>query len=248
MSAPRPIGSRLAVIHGNSLPPEAEAFDGPEVEVNAGGERPVRAIDAGSIVLIQRHGPDRKIPAHLLDHHANVRAVCELGCDRVLGLGSSGSLRPDWGVGTLVCPDDFYAPGVTPSYYDDPRGHTVPGFDPDWRRVVVGAWGSLTETAAIDGGVYAQTRGPRFETPAEVTALARHADLVGMTIAAEAILAREAAVAYAAICTIDNLANGIADQPLTVEEYRRGRDRTGVRLLADLQQVLPALAKEPPGS
>jgi hypothetical protein len=34
------------VIHGNSLPPKAEAFDGPEVEVNAGGQRPVRAIDA----------------------------------------------------------------------------------------------------------------------------------------------------------------------------------------------------------
>jgi 5'-methylthioadenosine phosphorylase len=165
----------------------------------------------------------------------------------VLALGSSGSLKLEWGVGTLVCPDDFYAPEVTPSYYDDPRGHTVPGFDPDWRRIVVSAWGSLTETPVIDGGVYAQTRGPRFETPAEVRALAERADLVGMTIAAEAILAREATVAYAAICTIDNLANGIAEQPLTVDEYQRGRDQTGIRLLADLQQVLPALAKEPAG-
>jgi purine nucleoside phosphorylase len=66
-----------------------------------------------------------------------------------------------------------------------------------------------------------------------------------MTIAAEAILAREATVSYAAICTIDNLANGIAEQPLTLDEYQRGRDQTGIRLLADLQQVLPALAKEP---
>jgi 5'-methylthioinosine phosphorylase len=245
VSAPRPIGHRLAVIHGNSLPLKAEAFDGPEMEVNAGGQRPVRAIDAGSIVLIQRHGPERRVPAHLVDHHANIRAACELGCDRVLALGSSGSLKLEWGVGTLVCPDDFYAPEVTPSYYDDPRGHTVPGFDPGWRRIVVGAWGSLTETPVIDGGVYAQTRGPRFETPAEVRALAEHADLVGMTIAAEAILAREATVSYAAICTIDNLANGIAEQPLTLDEYQRGRDQTGIRLLADLQQVLPALAKEP---
>jgi 5'-methylthioadenosine phosphorylase len=248
MSAPLPIGQRLAMIHGNSLPPEAEAFEGPEVEVKAGGERPVRTIDAGSLVLLQRHGPDRKIPAQLIDHHANIRAVCELGCDRVLALGSSGSLRLEWGVGTVVCPDDFYAPEVTPSYYDDPRGHSVPGFDPDWRRIVVGAWGSLTETPVIDGGVYAQTRGPRFETPAEVRALAQHADLVGMTLAAEAILAREAGLAYGAICTIDNLANGIAEEPLTVEEYRRGRDRTGARLLEDLVAVLPALAGEQPGS
>jgi 5'-methylthioinosine phosphorylase len=248
VSAPQPIGRRLAVIHGNSLPPQAEAFEGPEVKVEAGGERPVRAIDAGSIVLIQRHGPDRRIPAHLVDHHTNIRAVCELGCDRVLALGSSGSLRLERGVGTVVCPDDFYAPEVTPSYYDDPGGHSVPGFDPGWRRTVLTAWGSLTETPVIDGGVYAQTRGPRFETPAEVRALAQHADLVGMTIAAEAILAREAALAYAAICTIDNLANGISEEPLTVEEYRRGRDRTGARLLEDLVAVLPALAGERSGS
>jgi 5'-methylthioadenosine phosphorylase len=248
VSAPRPIGKRLAVIHGNSLPPEAEAFEGPEVEVKAGGERPVQAIDAGSIVLIQRHGPERMVPAHRVDHHANIRAVCELGCDRVLALGSSGSLRLEWGVGTVVCPDDFYAPDVTPSFYDGTEGHSVPGFDPEWRRIVVGAWESLTETPVIDGGVYAQARGPRFETPAEVRALAQHADLVGMTIAAEAILAREATLAYAAICTIDNLANGVAEEPLTVEEYRRGRDRTGARLLEDLVSVLPALAGEQTGS
>jgi 5'-methylthioinosine phosphorylase len=232
------------VIHGNSLPPQAEELDGPEAEVGARGAEPVRAIDAGSIVLIQRHGPGRRVPAQLVDHHANIRAACELGCDRILAICSAGTLRPDWEVGTIVCPSDFYAPEVAPSFYDDPRGHSVPGFDQAWRQVVIGVWGSVTETAVVDGGVYAQTRGPRFETPAEVRALARYADLVGMTIASEAILAGEAEVAYAAICTIDNIANGIAEQPLTVEEYRRGRDRTGARLLRDLVSVLPALTRE----
>ena len=46
-----------------------------------------------------------------------------------------------------------------------------------------------------------------------------------MTLAAETVLAREAALAYAAVCSVDNLANGVSDEPLTVEEYRRGRDR-----------------------
>ena len=91
---------------------------------------------------------------------------------------------------------------------------------------MISAWGSLTGTELEDGGVYAQTLGPRFETPAEVKALAEHADMVGMTLAAETVLAGEAALAYAAVCTIDNLANGVADKALTVDEYRRGRDRT----------------------
>jgi 5'-methylthioadenosine phosphorylase len=72
--------------------------------------------------------------------------------------------------------------------------------------------------------------------------------MVGMTIAAEAILAGEAALAYAAVCSIDNFANGVLDKRLTVEEYRRGRDQTAQVLAKGLTYVLPALARELPGT
>jgi purine nucleoside phosphorylase len=248
MTAPRPTGSRLCLIHGSSLPEGADPVEGKRVTIDAGGALQVEATDGGDIVGIPRHGFDRSIPAHLVDHRANIRAACELGCDRVLALGSAGSLDQDLEVGTLICPDDFYAPEVAPSFYRDTRGHSVPGFDSEWRRIVISAWGSLTKTDLEDGGVYAQTVGPRFETPAEVRALANNADMVGMTIAAEAVLAGEAALAYAAVCTIDNLGNGISGKALTVGEYRRGRDRTARTLASDLGYVLPALAKELPGS
>jgi 5'-methylthioadenosine phosphorylase len=246
MSAPRPTGNRLAVIYGYSLPEGAHPVEGERVSVRAGGERPVEGIDAGEIVALPRHGFDRSVPAHLVDHRANIRALCELGCGRVLALGSVGTLRADLEVGSFVCPDDFYAPETAPSFYDNPRGHSVPGFDPEWRTVVLDAWRDDSETELVDGGVYAQTIGPRFETPAEVRALARVADVVGMTIAAETVLAREASLAYAAVCSVDNLANGIAEEPLTVEEYRRGRDRTATALKTALEQVLRALAPGAP--
>jgi 5'-methylthioadenosine phosphorylase len=248
MSAPRPTGSRLCVIHGYSLPEGADPVEGKRVKIDAGGERPVEATDGGEIVGIPRHGFDRSIPAHLVDHHANIRAACELGCNRVLALGSAGSLDEDLEVGTLICPDDFYAPEVAPSFYSDARGHSVPGFDSKWRRIVISAWNALSETKLEDGGIYAQTRGPRFETPAEVRALGGFADMVGMTVAAEVVLAGEAALAYAAACTIDNLANGVLDKSLTVEQYRRGRDETARTLVDALGYVLPALARELPGS
>jgi 5'-methylthioadenosine phosphorylase len=248
MSAPRPTGERLALFYGYSLPEQEQPIEGERVKVDAGGVFPVEAIDGGDIVAIPRHGFDRSIPAHLVDHRANVKAACELGANRALALGSAGSLDKDLKVGTLICPEDFYAPEVAPSFYRDPRGHSVPGFDPDWRRIVISAWNSLTKTELEDGGVYAQTIGPRFETPAEVRALGEVADMVGMTIAAESILAGEAALAYAAVCTIDNLANGVTDKVLTMAEYREGRDRTARTLMADLEFVLPALAKQLPGS
>jgi purine nucleoside phosphorylase len=242
MSAPRPTGDRLAVIYGYSLPEGAHPVEGERVEVDVGGERSVEAIDAGEIVGLPRHRFDRGIPAQLVDHHANVRALCELGCGHVLALGSAGSLRPDLEVGSFLCPDDFYAPETAPSFYDDPRGHSIPGFDRDWRQMVLEIWRDQSETELIDGGVYAQTAGPRFETAAEVKALARVADVVGMTLAAETVLAREAGLAYAAVCSVDNLANGIAERPLTVEEYQRGRDETAKALETALGTVLPALA------
>jgi purine nucleoside phosphorylase len=248
MSAPRPTGSRLCLIHGNSLPEGADPVQGDRVSIDAGGALPVEATDGGEIVGIPRHGFDRSIPAHLVDHRANIQAACALGCNRVLALGSAGSLDKDLKVGTLICPEDFFAPEVAPSFYRDPRGYSIPGFDREWRRIVISAWGSLTKTKLEDGGIYAQSIGPRFETPAEVRALAEHADMVGMTLAAETVLAGEAALAYAAVCTIDNLANGIEDKRLTVDEYRRGRDRTAKVLVADLSYVLPALARELPGT
>jgi len=242
MSAPRPTGDRLAVIYGYSLPEGAHPVEGERVEVEAGGERPVEAIDAGEIVGLPRHGFDRTVPAHLVDHRANIRALCGLGCGRALALGSAGSLRVDLKVGSFVCPDDFYAPETAPSFFSDPRGHSIPGFDPEWRQVVLDEWAYRSQTQLIDGGVYAQTIGPRFETPAEVRALARVADVVGMTVAAETVLAKEVGLAYAAVCSVDNLANGISDEPLTVEEYQRGRDETAEALKAALDSVLPALA------
>jgi 5'-methylthioinosine phosphorylase len=242
MTAPRPTGDRLAVVYGYSLPQGAHPVDGERVEVEAGGRWPVEAIDAGQIVGLPRHGFDRSVPAHLVDHRANIRALCELGCGRVLALGSAGSLRADLEVGTFLCPDDFYAPETAPSFYDDPRGHSIPGFDRDWRRTVLETWTERAEPEPIDGGVYAQTLGPRFETPAEVRALAGVADVVGMTLAAETVLAREAGLAHAAVCSVDNLANGISDQPLSVEEYQRGRDHTAEALQAALENVLPGLA------
>ncbi|MGZ5311471.1 MAG: MTAP family purine nucleoside phosphorylase [Solirubrobacterales bacterium] len=230
MSEPPAVtGTRLAIVYGHSVP-RGETLD-------------ELLDDDGATVFLDRHGRERFAPAHLVDHRANVRALCELGCDRVLGLASVGSLRPEIGVGTLVCPDDFFAPGTAPSFFDDARGHSVPGFDPLWRERVVGAWAAHGEQRLRDGGVYAHVPGPRFETPAEVRALSRDADVVGMTIAAEAILAREAGLAYAAVCTVDNLGNGLAEKPLSVEEYRAARDAFAPPLLADLGRVLPELAR-----
>ena len=171
-------------------------------------------------------------------------ALLAAGVTHVLALSSVGSLRTDWPVGTVALASDFYAPAVTLSFHDDPRSHQVPGFDPGWGATVRDTWRASTATPIIDDAVYAQTPGPRFETPAEVRALARVADLVGMTVASECTLASEVGLPYAAVCVVDNLANGLGDGVLTMDEFQAGVARNRARLIADLDAVLPALTQE----
>ncbi|MGZ4691019.1 MAG: MTAP family purine nucleoside phosphorylase [Acidimicrobiia bacterium] len=227
---------RLAVIGGTGVRESAFGVDAQPITVEG-----VALLDAGDHVVLQRHGFDRYVRAHEIDHRANVLALLAAGCDRVLGLSSTGSLRVDWPVGTFACPNDFYAPQVNDTVHDDARSHTIPAFDPVWRARLLETWREHAATTIVDGGVYAQTRGPRFETPAEVRALAKIGDLVGMTIAAECILSKEVGLAYAAICVVDNLANGLDVEPLTIEQFRAAVTANRTALLADLDTVIPVL-------
>ena len=93
-----------------------------------------------------------------------------------------------------------------------------------------------------DGGVYWQARGPRLETPAEIRLAAAHADVIGMTIASECVAAGELGLRYAAICVVDNLANGVGETALTLEQIGANRARHAERIAATLAAVVPALA------
>jgi 5'-methylthioadenosine phosphorylase len=220
---------RLAVILGsNALGP--------------GGEEIAAAAAEHGAAIVQRHGAPGMpfVLPHEIDHAANLRPLAEQGCDRVLAIASVGSLRPELPVGGLLCPDDFVALGAGPSIFADARAHSAPGFSPRWRAEVLEAWGAGSE-AARDGGVYWQTRGPRFETPAEIRLIAPHADVVGMTVGSECVVAGELGLEYAALCVVDNLANGIGAGELDVAGLEDDRIANAARLRDGLAAVLPRL-------
>jgi 5'-methylthioadenosine phosphorylase len=201
----------------------------------------VDGLAVGDAYLIPRHG-DPYVQPHRIDHAANMRALLEAGCDRVLALGSVGGLRRELDVGTFVCPDDFIALHAGRSAFDDRRAHVVPGFDDEWRRRIVSAWSRRVDAPLLDGGVYWEAIGPRFETRAEIRLIARHADIIGMTIASECAVAGELGLQYAAICIVDNLANGVGERELTVEEFEEGRRSNRERLGAAVGAIVSELA------
>jgi 5'-methylthioadenosine phosphorylase len=208
-----------------------------------GGDRgPVTVLDAGEYVVLQRHGLDEYVPAHRIDHARNLAALVAAGCDRVVALSSVGSLRSDLDVGAHLVPDDFIALDRPPtSVHDDERCHVVPGFTPAWRGRVADEWRRVAGADLVEGGVYWQANGPRFETPAEIRFIAAFADVVGMTVGSECTAANELGLDYAAVCVVDNLANGLGDELLTPEQFAAGKRASQEHLLAVLPAVVDAL-------
>ncbi len=72
--------------------------------------------------------------------------------------------------------------------------------------------------------------------------IAQHADVVGMTVASECIAAGELGLPYAAICVVDNLANGVPATELTLEEVEAGQARHRAELERVFSAVVPGLA------
>ena len=48
--------------------------------------------------------------------------------------------------------------------------------------------------------------------------ISQFADLVGMTMASEAVIAQELEIPYASLCSIDNFAHGLEEKALTMEK------------------------------
>jgi 5'-methylthioadenosine phosphorylase len=204
-----------------------------------GGEVAAAAHEHGA-AIVQRHGAGGGpyVLPHEIDHEANLRGILEAGCDRVLAISSVGSLKAELPVGTLVCPEDFIALHLEESIFEDARAHTAPRFDAHWRAEVIEAWGT---GELRDGGVYWQAIGPRFETPAEIRLMAAHADVVGMTVGSECVIAGELGLQYAALCMVDNLAKGLGSEALDIAAIERDRAANAAVLRDGLAAVLPRL-------
>lgn len=189
----------------------------------------------GRYALLYRHHGGA--PPHRINHRANMMALSRYA-GAVIGIGSVGSLKRRIKPGTLVVPGDYleFAP---PTYHDQRIKHIVPYFDEVLRGRIIRA-ARKAKIKVVDGGVYAQTRGPRLETRAEVRLLADYADVVGMTVASEATLAQELGLGYAAICSVDNMAHGLSGRPLDMEDVKANAARNRRRVEA----ILEALAGE----
>lgn len=229
--------ARLGIIGGSAF------LDG---EPPAGTEQRRVETDRGEVrlhvgdgfVFLRRHGEGETYrPPHRVPHHAHALALEQLGVEGAVGLCSVGALHREVELGTAVVPDDYLSLRAPPTFAGDERLHVVPELDADLRRLLVAVAGEI-DGPVMDGGVYAETAGPRFETRAEVRMLADHADVLGMTGASEATLLQERGVPYALLGVVDNHAHGVGDGELTLEAFERQKERNRERARSALAALV----------
>ncbi|MEP6608831.1 MAG: S-methyl-5'-thioinosine phosphorylase [Burkholderiaceae bacterium] len=175
-------------------------------------------LAGAEVVFLARHGYGHTLAPHEINYRANIWALRELKIEGVIAVATVGGIRADLVPGSLVLPDQIidYTHSRKSTFFE---GSEMPVIHVDFtqpysqtlRKGLIEAAAACNETV-IDGGVYACTQGPRLETAAEIERIAREGgDIVGMTGMPEAVLAREAELAYASIAVVVNHAAGRGD-------------------------------------
>lgn len=206
------------------------------------------ALNGEAALLLPRHSKGHKVPPHRIPHAQHVRILKEQGVQAVLATAAVGSLRTDWNAGTIVILSDFldFMREVNTLYHDEVvhTDFTTP-FSPMLRHALIQAAQQL-QIPIQPEGVYVCAPGPRYETPAEIRMFRMlGGDVIGMTVAPEAILCREAGIHYAAVSIVTNLGSGLSGQPLTHEEVTEVMQRATNTIAQLFTQTLRLLRATP---
>ena len=234
----------IGIIGGHTLAGLLQERQSVTVETPYGDvDLTVGSMKQHHIFFLQRHGVNEHLPPHKINYRANMMALSESHVDCVISLGTVGSLNPSMKPGELVIPHDFIdCTKARPlTFYDEDRIHVDMSqpFCPSLREILIERC-QRGKVKVHDAGVYVTTEGPRLETAAEIAFYAKHADIVGMTLVPEVVLARERGLCYASLCLVCNMAAGLqkqlpADEIATIVHQRQGD------LVTLLQDIIPAL-------
>jgi len=161
-------------------------------------------INGVNVVFLPRHGIGHVLLPTEIPYCANIWGLKMLGVTHLISVGAVGSLREEIKPGHMVFPDQFI--DLTRHRKSTFFGNGVVGHvqfgDPVCTklcRLLIDSANSLG-AKVHDGGTYICMEGPAFSSRAE-SKLYRSwgADVIGMTNAQEAKLAREAEMAFASI-------------------------------------------------
>ena len=156
------------------------------------------------VAFLPRHGRGHRIMPTDINYRANIYGMKKLGVERIISVSAVGSMKEEVKPGDIVVPDQFYdhTKHRRSTFFGNGVVAHVGMADPvcpDLCAVLAGA-GARVGAVVHRGGTYLCMEGPQFSSRAESLIYRTwNVDVIGMTNATEAKLAREAEICYSTI-------------------------------------------------
>ncbi|MBX3455694.1 MAG: S-methyl-5'-thioadenosine phosphorylase [Ferrovibrio sp.] len=165
------------------------------------------SLDGAELVFLPRHGRGHVHSPSEVNYRANIDALKRVGCHDVISVSACGSFKEHLPPGHFVIVDQFIDRTFMrqKSFFSTGMVAHVSAAHPVCHRL-----GDALELAAKEaniptqrGGTYLCMEGPQFSTQAESFLYKSWGcDVIGMTNAPEAKLAREAELCYASVAMV----------------------------------------------
>lgn len=207
-----------------------------------------------AVAFVARHGSGHRYNPSEVSYRANIFALKLLGVRFVFAVSACGSLRARIRPGDLVIPSQLvdFTKGLRPSSFFEgglvAHVGTADPFCPNLSNIAYRA-AQAVGCRTHRGGTFITIEGPRFSTRGESSLFRSWGmDIIGMTTAPEAFLAREAEISYAVMAHVTDY-DVWHDEPVSndmvVETFGRNLERAVAVLeravgFVDLEAVYPA--------
>ncbi|MBF0531472.1 MAG: S-methyl-5'-thioadenosine phosphorylase [Candidatus Omnitrophica bacterium] len=164
-------------------------------------------LDGIEVVFLSRHGRGHRISPSEINYRANIFGMKKLGVDAVISVSACGSLREELKPMDFVVPHQIvdWTKGRKSTFFEGGIVAHASFADPISREVadIVAQAGRESGATVHEGGTYITMEGPQFSTKAESNLYRQWGmDIIGMTNATEAKLAREAEISYATLAAV----------------------------------------------
>lgn len=201
-----------------------------------------------SVAFIPRHGRNHTIPPHRVNYRANLWALKHLGVKRIIASSAVGSLRDDYAPGNLVIPDQFIdrTKKRLDTFYTGGQICHISAADPFCPQLREFFTGCAKKQGynVKEKGTYVCIEGPRFSTRAESTLFRMwNADIIGMTLYPECILAREAELCYVSIAMVTDY-DVWAEKPVSTKEIMKIMHKNVKNFRNLIVEAIPRMPEE----
>ena len=179
-------------------------------------------IEGRDVAFLPRHGKKHTIRPTDVNSRANIYALKKLGVQRILAASTVGSLREEYEPGDVVFVDQFIDRTTKreQSFYAKNKVCHISVAEPmcPELRKILSTVAKKERINSHDTGTYICIEGPRFSTKAESKMFRTWgADIVGMTLVPECVLARESEICYASTAMVTDY-DVWKDHPVCVDD------------------------------